>query len=578
MPPEVSPTRGDSGLSRERARRATPAAFGKVPPLYIKACVLLVVAASLIWFGLAAKTLIFSYPPIWSDEACFASPAISLLRSGTLATEVLEGVLPGIGQRTYWQPPLYFLYIAAVFRFTGPGLLPLRLASLAIAPLVLGLAYLLALRAGLSRWLSLLAVALIAIDPLFLRGALIGRMDMLALALILLSLWLATQVFYGEVGPSRSLFAGLASGLAALTHPMGVVALASITVAYLCSPKTRKVRLLVFLFLGVLLTFLPWVGYILLDPRGFIAQMGLQFGKIARLSPGTVLSHLIVYMAQYYGVLGGMMVGGLLILPVWIGGFAGIAHSIRLAKRPEIGHARQCLLLLCLCQGLFFALAMWARDIWYVLYFIPITALGLILLVANGLASLSPGPARTCCASLLMLLIAGYVYTSVNHTKRLEYLENEQYQSGTEYDSWCALISREIPHGARVFLSVIPDPYFGLLGRSDLRLREFVPPGVPVSYAAYSSFLLQADYIVVGVGHGSPSPFVEQFVKSSGTLVGMVGKDLHSDYCYLARVYRVNKANSTRLYIGGGPARDGPTATNSELQLSGALSLSPNNL
>jgi len=550
LPPEASPTLGDSGLSRELARGATPSVLGKVPPLYIRVCVLVVVAASLAWFGLTAKTLILSYPPVWSDEACFASPAISLLRTGTLATEALEGVLPGIGQHTYWQPPLYFLYTAAVFRFTGPGLLPLRLASLAFAPVVLGLAYLLALRAGLSRWLSLLALPLIAIDPLFLRGALIGRMDMLALALILLSLWLATQVFYGEVGPCWSLFAGLACGLAALTHPMGAVAPASVTLTYLWSPKTRKVRPLVFLFLGGLLTLLPWAAYIMLDPASFIGQMGLQFGKIARLSPGTVMSHLVVYMAQYYGVLGGMMVGGLLILPVWIAGLAGLVHSFRVAKRPESASLRQCLLLLCLCQGLLFALAMWARDIWYVLYFIPITAIGLILLVANGFASLSPGPVRTCCASLLTLLIAGYVYTNMNHTKRLEYFENEQYQSGTEYDSWCASISKEIPHGARIVLSVIPDPYFGLMGRSDLTLREFVPPGVPVSYPAYSSFLLQADYIVVGVGHGSPSPFVEQFVKSSGTLVGTVGKDLHSDYCYFARLYRVNKANSTSSYVG----------------------------
>ena len=121
--------------------------------LLARILVLLLAAASIAWFCFSAKLLLLKYPPVWPDEACFASPAINLLQHHEMSTQVLTGALPGIEKHTYWMPPLYFLYVALVFLLTGPSLVALRLASFAPAVGVLLLTYLLARRVGLGRWL-----------------------------------------------------------------------------------------------------------------------------------------------------------------------------------------------------------------------------------------------------------------------------------------------------------------------------------------------------------------------------------------------------------------------------------------
>ena len=148
----------------------------KLSPLTVcgRAVAFCIAVAAVGWFAFFAKALLLKYPPIGPDEAFFSDPAINLLHHGTMSTDLLDGALPGIGRRTYWMPPVYFLYVASVFRFSGAGVVPLRLASIAAAVAVLILTYLVALRTGLGRWTSLLAMALVAVDAVFLRGAVNG--------------------------------------------------------------------------------------------------------------------------------------------------------------------------------------------------------------------------------------------------------------------------------------------------------------------------------------------------------------------------------------------------------------------
>ena len=183
---------------------------------WVRVALLSLTLASLVWFVFFAGALLLKYPPVSVDEALFANPAINLIEQGRMSTDLLEGTLPGIGQRTYWMPPLYFLYVGGVFRLAGQSLVVLRLASEAAAFAVLFVTYLLSLRTGVGRWMSLIPVCLMALDTVFLRGALVGRMDMLALSLILLSLWFATR----PLSPGNSFVTGIVSALAILAHPI----------------------------------------------------------------------------------------------------------------------------------------------------------------------------------------------------------------------------------------------------------------------------------------------------------------------------------------------------------------------
>jgi 4-amino-4-deoxy-L-arabinose transferase-like glycosyltransferase len=504
-----------------------------------KTAVLALTIASIAWFAFFAKALLLKYPPVSPDEVAYSNPAINLLHHGRMSTDVMDGTLPGIGQHTYWMPPIYFLYIASVFRFTGPGLVPLRLASLALGLVVLGLTYLLALRTGLGRWLSLLPVSLVAFDAVFLRGALIGRMDMLALAFVLLSLWLAMKSFHTNVAPSHSFLTGIVCALAALSHPMGAAAPASVTVSYLFSQETRTRRSLLPLFAGILIPFLPWLAYILLDPGSFIAQFGgVLERKISQYnSPHFLLDSYFRYMGQY--VLAYVRLNDIIwVLPLWFAGMVGLADSAELALDSKDRPARRCLLLLFGCQALTSAVMLWHPESWYIIYVIPITAIGLCHLLAKAALLRPPRWDRIAITSLVLVWVGGFVWINLQYALRLNAI---QHAADTDYTAWSAKISSKIPQGSKLLLSIIPDPYFGLMGRSDLSFREFLPERVPINHDTYWHYLSQADYIVVGVGLGSPSPTIEGFVGSNATLIDTVGEDVRKGYT--GRVYRVNKPN-----------------------------------
>ena len=92
-------------------------------------------------FPFFVATLFETVPPVWPDEALFASAAADLIENGRLGTPLLAGVVPGIGEHTYWVPPLHLLYLAenrAIDQDTRPALTPRtkppRCAPLAIEP------------------------------------------------------------------------------------------------------------------------------------------------------------------------------------------------------------------------------------------------------------------------------------------------------------------------------------------------------------------------------------------------------------------------------------------------------------
>jgi hypothetical protein len=85
---------------------------------------------------------------------------------------------------------------------------------------------------------------------------------------------------------------------------------------------------------------------------------------------------------------------------------------------------------------------------------------------------------------------------------------------------------------------VIPDPYFGLLSRPDLQLREFLPERNSIDQAKFSRYIGDAQYIVVGASR-FPSSAVADFASSQGQIVGTVGGISTETYC--ARIHKHSK-------------------------------------
>jgi len=180
----------------------------------------------------------------------FDSPIIDAQYYRDLGLSLSHG--EGTGRAPFMMPPLYPLFLAAVFRIAGPGLLLPHVLQFLLGALAAGSSALLAARlAGTT--VGLVAGLLVATS----RSLLFVEGDLLAtpLALCLDLLFLLLLVRFLQEGRWRSLLgAGLAGGLAALTLPLVIVSLAA-SVAFLA--LRRQVRAALLLLVAIAVPILP---------------------------------------------------------------------------------------------------------------------------------------------------------------------------------------------------------------------------------------------------------------------------------------------------------------------------------
>jgi 4-amino-4-deoxy-L-arabinose transferase-like glycosyltransferase len=123
----------------------------------------ILVAVLALYLVLAGLTAFAEH--IWSNEAWFASPALTLIHKVYLGTTILESRgtwLEGIDRHTYWIPPLHPLMQALWYRLLGFNLLTLRWLSIAAGAALLLAWYSIVSRLAESRWIALLAAAIAA--------------------------------------------------------------------------------------------------------------------------------------------------------------------------------------------------------------------------------------------------------------------------------------------------------------------------------------------------------------------------------------------------------------------------------
>ena len=222
--------------------------------------------------------LLTRYPSPAADEATFVDAAVTLARHGVLATAVHRDLLAGIEHHLYWQPPGYFVALAAWFRIVGIGLVQARTFSLICGVLIVVGVYTFSRRQA-RPWPSAAGAALCAVSIWMMNGARLARMDSLCLVLTL-----ACVVTYERAHDAGrpALFAGcgLLAALALLCHPLGIVSIAVVSIHLLAHPARADVRRAALLVMaGFGCGLLPWLAYILLDPHAFQLQMAAQLAR-----------------------------------------------------------------------------------------------------------------------------------------------------------------------------------------------------------------------------------------------------------------------------------------------------------
>ena len=483
-----------------------------IPPL---------VLGALVWFVFNASVLYLTYPPPWPDEALFADVSANLLHHGRMSTDLYAEFFPSMRQHYYLTPPLYHVLLAGWFGLFGFGIGALRAFSLLVAFGVIGATYAVARQLGLSRTSAMVPSALLALDAVFLRASLLGRMDLLALFFILLTVSLALGSMRGPTSGAprlplskRALLLGITSALAVLTHPVGAVA-AVVSVGWalaiaISSASERKAQatsiapmreILLPTFFGLAIGLLPWAIYAFRDLHAWMGQMA---GQLQRKSSHEWMGPCLSILTRQWGIDSRLLIGA------FVSGTAGLV--IFCDRRPQG-------LTVVTSQILLTVVVLSSCEMWYPLYVMPFTYIGL------GCAMSRLKQSAMWQRGLGVTITAVALWFAQQNVARVSAIRGPRslfYGADSGYADWCRQIGECLPESSTVLLDILPTPYFGLAPRHDLAFRLFPPAGFKVPEAQIRPSLERMDYIVGGRALANPE--VRSFAMSHGEIVGEIGE------------------------------------------------------
>ncbi len=475
-------------------------------------------------------------PVVWPDESLFAQPAMLLIREGRLASPLLTGSAAGAAERTYWYPPGFFLVVAGGFALTGPVLATMRAISLAAAVAVLALTWALARRISVRRPAAALAIGLLALDPVFGRASLVGRSDLVAVALILVTILLVT----GPGGRRTDAANGGVSALALLIHPYGAMAL----LVALLRPVVRPPAHWAATIAGAILPLIPWAAYLLQDPASLVDQLSLTFARhdaVRSLDPGAVLRGINDQFGDDRTP----------VVPLaWLLGAAGLALATRHERRALPG---------LVAFGLGSLATVWTQQMWHPVYVVPFMYVGIALLAERLATSAGASAARVDPRRLWRAAMIGATLSVVGALVALDVGQvafradvASKVRIGA-YGEWTRGIAATLPAGSRVLIGGVPDPAFGLFERADLRLVALQDAPRSLAYW-YDRIGADIDYVVLA--SSVPEPWLD-LIRARADPVRRVaietGDDMHRpcpDWMpcgtFGAQVYRVRSSGAIR--------------------------------
>ena len=410
---------------------------------------LLFTTAAVGWYLLQSLSIMNDAPPASPDGAVFADAARNLATSGHPGTNLVVGMKDHV----YWQPPGYLLALAATFRLFGYGLWQLRLLSLAFGAGCLWMVYALSMKLHDDRLTALVAVVILAFDPLFAKWARWDRMDPICMFLVLLSVFFYLTAL--EKPRRRWLFlAGTSASAAMLVHPNGAISVIVLGLHAVFVRKPSRGEIAMF-FIPLVLLFIGWAMYVAQDPGEFAVQMQYQMDRKLQYGGGAWLAILSQYrFVPTYIVI----VIGALTFAYW-----------SLKKSGELRNALVAIaVLVVLCSYLFI------KGPYYHTYLAPVLGLAASPLLVKGLRS--EQRMRKLVATLLSLLVLNGIAYALSMT----WLYQGKLKREASHRVLVQRILQYLPPRTSFGHFGYPTPYWALndIHESD-RLREmyFLHPG-----------------------------------------------------------------------------------------------------
>jgi 4-amino-4-deoxy-L-arabinose transferase-like glycosyltransferase len=352
------------------------------------ACVAAAICALAAFLVLSIGTA-FTSRPI-TDEGLFADPAYTLATKGYMGSPALRDNthLLRIAQRTYWIFPLDPLLQSVWYRVFGAGLFSMRSLSVCFGLLGLGSIFIFAWKLSRDLRVGLIALALTAVDYLYIYGSASGRMDVICAGLGYSGL--AAYMALREKNFSLAILVGNALIVASgATHPNGFLYFIALVLLALYFDRRRlRWQHLPLALVPYLVAASLWGGYIARDPQAFLAQIRANAHDGGRLQGfrnplmGFVREVTVRYATAYgfrahsFGDDGPIYLKSLQLF-AYLAGIAGALLIPELRRRSEI---RALLLILLLCF-VYLAVCDGQKAYYYLIHFVPIYAAVLAIVV-----------------------------------------------------------------------------------------------------------------------------------------------------------------------------------------------------
>jgi hypothetical protein len=435
--------------------------------------------------------LYLSSPSVWPDEAIYVDTAKELLNSGTIRTNIVNGAIYGLEKLAAWYPPIFFYLLAAWIKFFGSAIETVRLLPLSLGIISLITFYFLLKTITKNSIVAIGGTLLLSIDAFFGLAARIARMDMLTYLLNLIAI--AFFLTLRKKSTKWLLVPGTFAAISTVTHPFGLIPVVVVSLSILIENivlyKNSKIKLvevivitskkLFYFTVPVIISVSLWLISLRGNLELFIIQNQLQFLRKKQLLPYLFQLFSANNYFRYLIFLYILINISILFLYIKTKKFAFLFSVVGFAVS-------------------LFAI-LWGKEMWYLLYLQPFTALGIVLIFKHYQFSDKLSYIFAYFPVVLFFLI--HILISVS-------LINDVTVNTKNYNLFATQISRQIPNNSKVFISSIPDPYFKLQERKDLTLYEFTT--VPIKDQQNQKLLNSSDYIIYNV---SFNPQIPKYIK-----------------------------------------------------------------
>lgn len=429
-----------------------------------------------------ASNYLLTIPPVWSDEAIIADSAYNLIHENRIGIDLWKGIIPDSEKFGLAYPPLYFYIVAGWLKVFGFSIENLRILSITLGICFLVITFYLLnqvidkkkiknIKNKEYSYLLFLILANLILDMNFQKASHMGRPEIMIISLgglALLFYFLSTKTILKQLKNVYLFLAGFLIGLALFTHYSAGVYLIVFLLLFFFSYKF-KVFLNKEFYLFIIPALLPiflWIISLYPDFNAFLNLFSRQF-EVHRILPSWFwLSMMTVSIPERL----------IYILYLFI--------SWEFISFLVISKSKQYLPILLILILSWIATFIWKIESGFEIIILPIF-LSLWILLIEYYKNKAPKFKLILFLTVFMLLL--------NLVIQLNNLNN--FPKGLySYTTYTNAILDIIPDYTAVYVSAIPDPYFGF--KNQRHNTIYLYPMVKPPKGALVKTLDSVDYII----------------------------------------------------------------------------------